>query len=83
MLVHRRIGNVSLVALLRAELEKSSQAFDLILSRVVCDGIHAGDFIATNDVIQLQFELERLSRVHSPDPSTERFLRNFEQQMSE
>ena len=83
ILVHHRIGNVSLVSPLRAELKSSSHEFHLILNRIVYDGIHGGDFIEVNDVRRLQAELEPLSRIHSSDSSIERFLRNFEHQMKE
>jgi hypothetical protein len=83
ILVHHRIGNIALVSLLRAELKRSSHELHLILNRIVYDGIHSGDFIAVDDVRRLQAELEPLSRIHSSDPSTERFLRNFEHQRNE
>ena len=83
ILVHHHIGNMSLVSLLRAQLQKSSHAFHLILNKVVYDGIHGGDFIGVDGLRRLEAELEPLSRLHADDPSTERFLRNFELQMNE
>jgi hypothetical protein len=61
ILVHHRIGHISLVALLRAELSKQRNLFPLIPQKVVYDGTHGGDYIAVNDVRKMQAEVEHMS----------------------
>ena len=52
-LVAHRSGNIALVASLRRELGRWPERFPVILSRVIYDGIHCGDFIQAADVPQL------------------------------
>ena len=82
-LVNHRIGNIALVAALRAALSQWPEQFPVILSRVIYDGVHCGDFIPVADIPQLVPELETLSSVCSDDPDMEQFLRDFEAQMRE
>jgi len=80
-LVAHRIGNISLVASLRAELQRSPDRFPMILSLVLYSGTHCGDFIPAAEVPQVLSEAEALAGVHCPDPEMECFLREFEEQM--
>jgi hypothetical protein len=82
-LLSHRIGNIALVAALRAELGRRPERFPLTLSRVVYDGVHCGDFIPAAEVPQLVPEVEALAGVHCPDPEMEQLMRGFETQMRE
>jgi hypothetical protein len=80
-LVVHYIGNIALVAFLRGELGRWPDRFPLVLSRVVYNGIHSGDFIPAAEVDQLVPEVEALAQVHCPDPEDEKFMRAFEAQL--
>ncbi len=80
-LVTHYIGNVALVAFLREELGRWPDRFPMILSRIVYNGIHGGDFIPAIDVPRLVPEVEALAGLHCPAPEDEGFLRTFEKQM--
>ena len=82
-LVAHYIGNIALVAFLREELGRSPDRFPMILSRVVYNGIHCGDFIPAGELPQLVPEVEALESLHCADPQDEGFLRAFEKQMWE
>jgi hypothetical protein len=82
-LVFHHIGNIALVAGLREELERWPERFSIILSRVIDNGIHGGDFITAADVPKLSPEVAALAGVRCCDPDMERFMRDFETQMKE
>jgi hypothetical protein len=82
-LVAHYIGNVVLVASLRKELGRWPERFPMILSRVIYNGIHAGDFIPAAEVPQLSAEVEKLAAVPFTDHEMDRFIRRFEAQMRE
>jgi len=77
------IGNVWLVAALRAELRRWPERFPMILARVIYNGVHAGDFIPAAEVPHLVPEVEALASVHPPQPDMEQYVRVFEAQMRE
>lgn len=83
ILVHHYIGNIALVAALRAALAEMPEEFPLILSQVLYSGTHCGDFIAAHDVPDVQAEVEVLAEVHSKNPDIEEALRDFHSQMAE
>lgn len=82
-MVTHRIGNIALVAALRAELGRWPERFPVILSRVIYNGVHGGDFIPAAEVPQLVPEVEALAEVRCAGPDMERFMRGFEAQMRE
>jgi hypothetical protein len=82
-LVAHRIGNIALVASLRAELRQWPGRFPIILSRVIYNGVHGGDFIPAAEVPKLVSEVESLAGVHCADLDMEQFMRGFETQMRE
>src|SRR5688572_11013449 len=49
-LLHHRIGNISAVELIRNVLTQSPPQFPLILSKIVYNGMHCGDFIPADQV---------------------------------
>lgn len=59
-LCNHRLGNISLIGLLRAELNRDSSAFPILVQKVVYSGSHAGDFIPLDQIFSLQQELERV-----------------------
>jgi hypothetical protein len=59
VLTHR-LGNISLIGLLRHELSASPQNFPILLKRVVYNGIHASDHIPYDLIPSLEIEVERL-----------------------
>ncbi len=82
-LVSHRLGNVARIGLIRSLLAESAQDFRLLLTKVVYDGTHAGDWLAVSDVEQLGTEIHRLSTFHAPDEAGEAIVRQFERQMAE
>jgi hypothetical protein len=74
-LVSHRIGNIVLVAVLRSELGRWPERFPMILSRVIYDGIHGGDFIPAVEMHQLVPEVAALAGVHCSKPGVEQFVR--------
>jgi hypothetical protein len=82
-LVSHRIGNIALVAALRAELGRWPERFSVTLSRVIYDGTHSGDFVPPAQVLLLAPEVEALATVRCPDPEMEQSMRGFEAQMRE
>lgn len=71
-LITHRIGNITLVASLRRELGLWPERFPVILSRVVYNGVHAGDFIAAAEVPQLAAEVKATARTRGPSPQSAR-----------
>ena len=59
------------------------ERFPVILSRVIYNGVHGGDFIPAAEVPQLVPEVEALAEVRCAGPDMERFMRGFEAQMRE
>lgn len=82
-LLSHYIGNIALVASLRAELGRWPDQFPMLLSRVIYNGVHAGDYIPAEQVSQLLPELAKLADVHCTEPDMEQFMRRFELQMRE
>jgi hypothetical protein len=69
VLLEKRLGHISLVAHVRGVLERDfPNDFPLLLDRVVYNGTHTGDGIATHDVPQLLEETRKLRAIAS-DPS--------------
>lgn len=67
-LVKKRLGNISRIAQVKADLElKAITSFRLIRDRVVYDGAHAGDWIAADDSLRLLEEAQRLREI-ATDP---------------
>ena len=82
-LVVHRIGNIALIASLRAELGRRPDKFPVTLSRVICDGTHCGDFIPAADLPRLASEVESLADLYCDEPDMEQCMREFAVQMRE
>jgi hypothetical protein len=83
ILIAHRIGNIDLVAALRRELGRWPDRFQMVLSRVIYNGAHAGDFIPAFDVPRLVPEVEALGSVQCEDPEMLGVLRLFAAQMQD
>jgi hypothetical protein len=83
VLVNYYIGNTAMVGFLRQSLSRRSELFPLILSKIIYNGIHAGDFIAAADVCLFEPELRGLSDFHCDDPSDDERIRHFQKQLRE
>jgi hypothetical protein len=82
-LVWHRIGNIAQVASLGAELSQWPERFPIILSQVIFNGVHCGDFVPADEMSELEDEVDELARVHCAEPDMERLMRRFEAQMRE
>jgi hypothetical protein len=61
-LVDHRLGNIALVALLRAELSRDAESYPLLLGNVLYNGIHCGDFLPLEILPEVRDEVDRISR---------------------
>ncbi len=59
-LCRHRLGNISLIALLRAELGRGATVFPMLLQKVLYSGSHAGDFLEPAVIPALIAELEKV-----------------------
>jgi hypothetical protein len=82
-LVHHYIGNLALVASLRGTLEQCAERFPIILSKVVYNGIHAGDYLSLEDVRAVQQELKSLPSIACGNGEDQEYLDTFREQMTE
>jgi hypothetical protein len=64
--LHRRLGNVSSIASLYAHVALLLPADSVLLSKVLCDGAHAGDLLSLERVGALKREISNLRNGHSP-----------------
>ena len=83
ILVEHRIGNISLVAILRSELQRDADAFPILLTKVVYNGIHGGDYLTPSVIEDLAVELERLDHFTCSTPEHQEYVDSFRQQMLE
>lgn len=83
VLLHHRIGNIAAVSWIRAALAQQPTLFSFLLSKVVYNGIHAGDSIGTAQLAILSCELQALSKFRAEDALSESLIRHFERQMQE
>ena len=81
--VFHPIGNIARVSFLREQLQKERDSFPLILSKVLYDGTHGGDFIPVEVVEDMRTEIAKLHHVHLVDPVEEGMFRLFEDQITE
>jgi hypothetical protein len=82
-LVYHRLGNIALICFLRELFQQTPERFPILLSKVVNNGIHGGDFLTLPDVEQLAAEMLEVHALHCSDDSYEALLREFEQQILE
>jgi hypothetical protein len=82
-LVSHRLGNLTLIAFLRGLLAERPAQFPILVTKVICDGTHAGDHLTLDEVDRLAGEVELLKNVRGDARSEEELIRQFERQMSE
>lgn len=81
ILVSHHIGNIALVGLLRAELKAAAKSFPILLERVLYSGVHAGDYLAFADVVNLRVEINNLPTLQHTANQT--LIITFQHQMQE
>ncbi len=77
--VDKRIGNIGSVGLLRGEIEdllRMSDSKMFLISRVLYNGVHAGDIISRAELSELRCEITLVSKAsgHSMPAELEAFL---------
>ncbi|WP_136417973.1 hypothetical protein [Herbaspirillum sp. ST 5-3] len=83
VLLSLRLGNISLVSALSAQVKKTWADFPILLNRVLYSGSHTGDYIETNLVLGLQAEVARLAHVHAECAEDEEAIRLFHAELEE
>ena len=83
ILLHHRIGNIAQVGLLRSELKQDELKFPILLTKVLYNGIHSGDYLTSTDIDDLQLELDNLRSWLCSTPSNQEYIDWFRQQMTE
>ena len=83
VLLHQRLGNISLIGLFRQLLNAHVDRLPVIVKKIIYSGSHAGDSLSLEIVEQLGAEIEALGQIHERDRKNEQFLRDFEQQLRE
>jgi len=69
--VGHRIGNMSFVASLRAELSRQPDDFPILLSEVIYSGTHCGDHLDRPTVQEMRPELDKLSEFTCDDTANQ------------
>ena len=82
-LVSHRLGNISRILFLRGLVQETPERFRTILSKVVYNGVHAGDMLLLSDIEQVADEMSAVHALRCSDDSNEAFLPEFERQMLE
>jgi len=83
MLLRHRLGNISLIGSLRAELRREAERFPILLKRVVYSGSHGGDHLPLDVVKELQKELGELASFKCSSRKSDEFMSGFRIQMLE
>ena len=83
ILLHHRLGNISLIGLIRAELQPEPEQFPVLLRKIVYSGSHAGDHLPVEEIPALQRELETLRGFRCSSRRADRFMVAFRDQMSQ
>lgn len=83
VLLRHRLGNISLVGLLRAELQREAERFPILITKVVYSGSHAGDSLPVETIPALQRELELLCEFRCSTREAYSIISEFRAQMSE
>jgi len=82
-LVSHRLGNFALIGFLRELLARTPERFEVLLTKVLYNGGHAGDQLTPDDVSHVVGEIESLKSTRLTDEGHEELLRHFERQMSD
>src|SRR2546421_11903983 len=71
VLLHHRLGNISLIGLYRQLLNPHVDRLPVIVKKIIYSGIHAGDSLSREAVEQIGTELEGLAQIHANKPKKE------------
>ena len=82
-LVSHRLGNFALIGILREMLAETPDRFPVLLTKVLYDGGHAGDYLVLDEVNNLAVEIDLLKNIHGRGKDGENLIRRFQQQISE
>jgi hypothetical protein len=82
-LVSHRLGNIARIGYLRGRFQETPERFPTLLSKIVNNGVHAGDMLTLSDVEQVAAEISAVHTLYCSDDSDEALLREFERQMFE
>jgi hypothetical protein len=83
MLLRHRLGNISLIGLLRSELKREPTRFPILLQKVVYSGSHGGDYLPVDVVRNLEVELQDLAHFKCSSKESDEFMSSFRLQMLE
>lgn len=83
VLLHHRLGNISLIGMLRSELQRDASRFPILLGKVLYSESHAGDFLGVDLVPSLRAEVEALVEFRCSNRKTQEFMDQFHTQMSD
>jgi hypothetical protein len=83
ILLRHHLGNIALIGLLRAELEREAARFPIVATKVVYSGSHAGNYLPVETIPALQRELELLQEFQCSTSEAASFMSEFRAQMSE
>ena len=83
ILFHHRVGNLAQVELLRSELESEGEMFPVLLGKVLHSGTHAGDHLSSEDIVEMQRELGKLTKLICSTEMNQVYVDRFREQMIE
>lgn len=83
LLLHHRLGNISLIGMLRSELQRKGSRFPILLGKVLYSGSHGGDFLGVDVVRSVRAEVEALAEFKCSNRQTQEFMAHFRTQMSD
>ena len=83
VLTHHYIGNFARVDILRKELNKHTDLFPIILTKVIYCGTHCGDHLTIKDVLLLEREIRSLSTVRCVGNRSQEILDYFYTQLTD
>src|SRR5690606_2931247 len=82
-LVSHFLGNIALIGLLRHELQRVAAKFPVLLTKVIYNGVHCGDFMPLAEIPDLQQEVGRLENFQCSSWEAEGYVAKFRDQMAE
>lgn len=77
------IGNMTLVGLLRSELERQADIYPVSLAKILYGGTHTGDYLSLVDVRNVQSELKLLEGHVCLNEINQGYVAVYRQQMME
>jgi hypothetical protein len=83
ILLSHRLGNISLIGLLRNELQEHADTFPILVHKVLYSGSHTGDFLPADQIPALQHELDLLATFKCKSRESDKFVAQFREQMAE